>query len=278
VEPNYAIAWNENMKWELENYHEIPSSHIFVGGIAHFDIYFGQNFPISEKEFRKSLGLSDAKKVLFFGTSSPSSFKENLRIIQLLLDAIRDKRITEPVQLIVRLHPVYILSKKESIKDEFNKIQKMCANNSDILKLNLPKMLPRHYGYEIPRYDQTYLGAILKYSNVLLTQFSTLMLEAAIFNLPIINIGFDEYRKIGIKSSELCALTHLKRVLDEKFTRTAENEEQLFDLVNQYLQNSSLEAKKRKLIRENEGGPNKGRAGVVIADYLNSLLSDEKDY
>ncbi|MFH1385237.1 MAG: hypothetical protein ABIH47_09815 [Candidatus Omnitrophota bacterium] len=271
VKPDYAVAWNSNMKDELMRYHEVPSERIFVGGIPHFDLYFKPCFPISETEFRNMFGLVEGKKILFYGTASPSSFRENVRILRLLIEGIRDGRVLEPVQVIVRPHPVYYIRSTETIKEEATAIEALCEQNRDIIRLNKPQVRQRKIGCEMPIADQKILGAILKHSNVFLNQFSTLMLEAAIFDLPIINIGFDNFRNIEMKSTELQFRTHLSRVLDTGFARMAESEAQLFELINLYLRDSSCDREKRKVIRENEGGSHKGSAGNAIAYYLHTL-------
>jgi len=222
VKPDYAVAWNENMKWELENYHEIPSSRIFTGGIPIFDGYFSNGFLFTESKFRKTLGLSKNRKLILYGTSSPRLFRENLRIVHLMIEAIRNGQIAEQVQLIVRVHPAYLIRCEESDAKELRLIQDLSSEYSDILFLSIPELMPRDYGYEITSDNQRLLGSMLKYSNVLITQFSTLMLEAAILDTPVINIGFDGFANSGMKSCVAGhSITHLKRVLDVGFARTA---------------------------------------------------------
>jgi hypothetical protein len=277
VKPDYAVAWNENMKWELENYHEIPASRIFVGGVPHFDGYFRSGYFLDKRELQEMLGFSDGKKVVFYGTASPFFFKENLYIIDLLVTAIREQRLSKPVQLIVRPHPAYVTRAREGSAEEMEMIKKMALENVDILMLNMPELLPRNYWYDVSSRDQRLLGSILKNSDLLITQFSTLMIEAAILDVPIINVGFDDLRPVKEKTTYIAhSSNHLKRILDFGFTRTAESEEQLLKLINLYLKDPKLECRERKFVRDNEGGPNKGKAGTAIADYIDSLISSEK--
>ena len=279
VKPDYAIAWNANMRFELENYHEIPAKRIYIGGIAHFDRYFREENPHTRtvENFKNELGISENKRILFFGTASPSWFKGNLNTIKLIVEACRNGLIVEPIQLVIRLHPVYVIRHRESDAKEMHQIQEFCFDNSDIVCLNTPELIRRNYGFELTAHDQYLFYEILKSTDVLITQFSTLMLEAAILDKPVINIGFDNGRKLEEKTSIMAqSETHLIRVLNTGFARTAETAEQLVELINKYLENPSMDGEARKLIRENEGGPNKSKAGIAIADYIDSILALEK--
>ena len=50
ISPDHAIAWNQSMKDELEQYHGVKPASIFVGGIAHFDDYYRHGATISREE------------------------------------------------------------------------------------------------------------------------------------------------------------------------------------------------------------------------------------
>ncbi len=272
--PDYAVAWNANMRQELIAYHGVSPQNIFVGGVPHFDGYFRKDGVMPEENFREIFSLHKTEKIIFYGTASPSSFKENERMVLLLADGIRNKKFSFPAKLIVRLHPAYFMRKKNAHNDEFASIEKISREHSDIVRLNFPKLIPRTVGFELPIQDQYLLGSILRYSNILITQFSTLMLEAAIFDTPIVNIGFDNFRNIEMKSSELYWRNHLRRVLETGFARTAETEKELIDLINLYVRDPQLDSEKRKLICEQECSVYAGKAGETIASYIQLLLSE----
>jgi len=279
VKPDYAIAWNDNMRSELESYHQIPSSRIFVGGIAHFDGYFRSDYLMDKAAFNKYMGIQENKKLLFFGTASPTFFNENLRIINIVVDAIKSGEISEDVMLLVRPHPVYILREREKDIKELEKLKQLCAQHKDIVSLNIPELHPRNHGFQISSEEQRRLSSALKHSDILITQYSTLMLEGAIFDTPIINVGFDDFGGFGIKSHEIgSSFTHLRKVLEVGFTKDAHDEKEFIDMINMYLEKPGADSKERAIIREREGGPNKGRAGEAIADHIYSILNDGEVY
>ena len=274
VTPDYAIAWNKNMGYELKVYHDIDPEKIYVGGIAHFDPYFRSEFPSDCQKTLSARKNHTGTKKIFFGTSSPSWFKENLNIIRLLVEANRAGKFSEPVSLIVRLHPAYLFRQKESTIDELNEIKRYCDENKDSVILNLPELKTRNYGFEFTQYDQSLMKAFLQDCDILVTQFSTLMLEAAILNKPVVNIGFDHGRKLKERTSDMAmSETHLIRVLKTGFAKTAKSEDEFISMINRYLKRPALDADPRERIREEECGVNKGISSVSIAGYIDSILS-----
>jgi hypothetical protein len=274
VKPDFAVAWNENMQDELVNYHNIPIDCCFTGGVPHFDVYYKKpSVLLTEDELRIKLDIKSSNKIITFGTSSPSMFKENIRIINFLLEHMDDNSFLEELHLVVRLHPAYITRMDEShVISDVNELTILKEKYPDSLTINKPIMKSRDYWYELPIEDMILIGSLFKHSSLLVTQFSTLMLEAAIFDLPIVNVGFDNFRGSSMKSYQVAERTHLKRILEKNFTRVAKTEKDLLIEINRYLDNSRLEQQERNQIRFSEGGPNKGNAGKAIANHLHSLI------
>ena len=88
---------------------------------------------------------------------------------------------------------------------------------------------------------------------------STIMLESLIFNIPNIILAADVER---------LAQPHVKRVIETQGVSVAKNINQLKDHIDKYLTNPSLDNIGRKMIFENELGPNRGTAGKEIGNYL----------
>ena len=88
--------------------------------------------------------------------------------------------------------------------------------------------------------------AMLKRCDVLLTEYSTLMIEAAIFDKPIVNVGFGRYRDTKRSASYVESFTHVKRVLNTGACRNAYNFDELCDAISEAL----IDPEKRSLARQ----------------------------
>ena len=122
------------------------------------------------------------------------------------------------------------------------------------------------------------LTAIFQNSAMLINMFSTLNLEASIFDCPIINVCYNGYQvgkpvdiRQDIAIDEI--QVHNQRLLRYGALSLAYNEDELHQAINQYLEHPKLHKAQRKHLCENECGPNPGKAGGEIAEQIHSILT-----
>ena len=60
--PDRAIAWNNIMKEELINHHDLNEKNIFVGGVPHYSSYSKDNNFMKRSDFYKKFELQKIKK------------------------------------------------------------------------------------------------------------------------------------------------------------------------------------------------------------------------
>ncbi|MBT6227421.1 MAG: hypothetical protein HOI47_12255, partial [Candidatus Scalindua sp.] len=111
------------------------------------------------------------------------------------------------------------------------------------------------------------------YSDVMITQFSTLMIEAAIYDLPIINAGIGILRDTSIEAENYKDWTHVKRIVSTNACKIASNIEELCAYINLYLENKNEDSQYRKLLADQECSVNRGCAGKKIAEYIYGNLN-----
>ena len=264
--PDSAIAWNSVMKDELTKYHGIKPENVTVGGIAHYDGYFNNVEIPSKSEWLEEHGLDPTRKTLFFGTATATTFMFNARLLRLLLDGINDDKFSEPCQILVRLHPVF-LAKPEN-NPALDELEKIARNSNGLVVINRPQMIDMPIGFNYDIQDQRTIAGIMQHSDVMVNLFSTLMLEACIFDLPVVNSALYTYRKTNISNKILTTFGHINPLLKMDAMHVAETENQMFDHINSYLQNRALHQPGRARIRSVYGGPNKGNAVQSIANKL----------
>lgn len=274
---DHVIAWTENMKQELVEYHDVEPDTIFVGGVAHFDTHFSKRSPIARPELFEQTRLDPHRKLILFGTASPTVYSDlNLSVIEAIGQAIQENRLAHPCQLLVRLHPIY-LGRGITRADE-SRVEQLrnLASKFPYVFLDIPEARSQQLGFDMPSSDMHRLRAMLENADVMVNVYSTLMLEACIFDLPIVNAGFDTFNeKLQGKNSCVERYPHLRRVLSTGCARTAHNEEELIELINTYLNCPTLDSEGRALVVTNECGSNQGTAGSAIARYILSLFAPE---
>lgn len=196
---DYYIVWNSQMKTDLINFHDIDSNKIFECGAAHWDIYFKdmeKRQSLKEEFFIKNK-LDKEKKIILFMSSMPKDFSDNYKVIENILEIIKENN---SLQLVVRMHPLFMddkLCKKYlGNKSEYfeNKLLEKYRNKLIFINPKIDKFgeLTSETFYstkDIEELKELYCSA-----DIMLNQYSTSIIEGCIFNLPLINIGIGNYR------------------------------------------------------------------------------------
>ncbi len=276
--PDYVVAWTENMKKELIELNDIERKKIYVGGVAHFDSYYESEAALEKKELFNKLGLDPSKKTIFFATKSPKRFPWAPELIAEIAEAIQSGKIKYHPQLLVRIHPLhYRFSKGKPLFEDVIKGYLWTANEYPCVSLSIPETVSKKIDIDLSNSETLLVASILKHSDVMLNMFSTMVIEASIFRLPSINLCIRDKCKVELGTSEQDTLvdyieTHNQRTIQTGGVRTVFNMDELYDSINQYLENPSLDEEKRKQIVKNEAGPYRGNAGEKIGVYLLSLV------
>ena len=272
VKPDYAVAWNKKMAEELQNYHFVKKENIYIGGIPHFDS-FAKKLDNIKKIDEKVMNQNKINNFLYFGTGAPAWFTGNIITIELLLKYIKSYK-KEKLKLVVRPHPSY-LARVKKYDEELSKIVEIVKNNENNIYLNLPEFIERNIGFEFSKTDQYLHEYFIRNCKILITSYSTLMLEAAIFDKPVINIGFDNSKKFPEYNSSIISNreTHLQEVLSNGFASEAENEEALPNLLNLHLGKPEIGKNKRNEVFDKYINFNFGRSGKKIAEKIDKYIS-----
>jgi len=270
-----VIVWSNVMREELVNLHRIPAEIIDVGGVPHYDFYVSSKARIMSKdELAKKFGFDPQKQLLFLGTKSPNAFLYNADIARVICEAIREGRLPNGCHLIARLHPIYFrqTDSKYVFENGMREWEELLDQyGGDCLSIDYPTMIDGRLNFFMPDSEITKLASILKNSDVVVNMFSTLNIEASIFDTPIVNVAFqfDSKRPLGAKIARFNihydeVQTHNQRIVRSNGTTVAHSVGQLIKQINQYLQNPHLHAAGRKQIVANECGSNLGYAGRAV--------------
>ena len=272
-----AIAWTERMKQELVTYHDFPADRINVCGVAHFDTYFRPP-RVSREEFFAMLGLDPARKVILLGSRAPTRYPWNEAIIEMIAQAIETGQLAAECQLLVRVHPIHFRERDgrlvyADVLESYRRLETRFAH----LHFDYPRILSRRLPLDMPGDDMDKLAALLRHSSVLVTMLSTLNLEAAVLDLPIVNVCFGGYDEHGAPVLDEPALgvsfTHNKRLISYGATVQVYNEEELLAALNQYLEQPSFLKESRERLALAECGPNRGKAGRIIGEEILRMMN-----
>jgi len=280
--PDEVIAWTDIMKKELMELHDIKPEKIFVGGVAHYDHYYHRESIYKRRDFLSKFNLSEGRKLIFFATKSPTGFPWNPDVAEMIAEAIHNEMFIYPCQLLVRLHPIHFRRTGGALrfKDFFDRYDEISRRYKHV-SFNIPHIRSKEIAFDLPESELYDVASLLRYSDVMLNVFSTMNLEGAIFDTPIINICFEGERtgqydnmpRVDIKIDEM--QTHNQRIVKTGGIRLARDKDELIGLINMYLKDPEMDREGRAKIVRDECGPNQGCAGSIIGKHISKLLGRE---
>ncbi len=240
------IVWNQGMKDEATELLGYSSEDVSISGVPQFDIYARRKTGTKRIDFISSIGGDPDKKIITYATGTPELADKDTEpeIVRLIYNAIRNGTIPGS-QLIVRLHPRRDPRDFEDFKDLENLIIQTPGRESDD-----PRSARAGYYWISDLGDYSRWADTLAHTDVLINVASTVTIESCIFDTPVVNVGFDgRRRKEYLKSVRRhFDYAHYRKILKEGGVKVAWSDYELFEIINRYLENPSLDHDGRQRI------------------------------
>lgn len=269
-----CFVWTDIMKKEIKDLLGVPDEKIVLSGVAHFDMHFHPEKLLSKAQVLEALNVPRNPRLLFFGMGSPKRYhRENLRIAHYLGQSNQRQEFGDDLYVVVRPHPNYY---NRSVWDK-NEIEKNFTELFSSYR-NFVVFMPLFQNnselqFDLPAQDYVLLSSLLKHSDVFVSFFSTMNLEASLYDRPIVNVSYhDHIDSFDAKMSEARLFSHNQRIIKSEGVRIAETDEEIGEWVQQYLRDGSIASQGRAYIRETECGPLGGGAGQRMLDNLLQII------
>ena len=255
--PDTLIAYNEIIKEESIKYLDMPSSRVVVTGLPHYDYYVKEKRSSREDFFRR-IGADPNKRLILFSPAGKIESDTDWHIVAILERAIAEGKLGN-AQILVREHPVSEMSRGE-------------LKSSPRVVFDVPFTTfggGREFK-EITADDMKHLADSLFFSDVTINICSTLAIDAAAFDKPVINVMFDGWAtKPYIESiRRFYDHDHYRAILRSGGVRVARTPEELVEHVSRYLENPSLDHEGRARIVREQCWRMDGQAGARVSAVL----------
>ncbi|MEW6180713.1 MAG: hypothetical protein AB1522_12390 [Chloroflexota bacterium] len=271
---DYATCWSEIQKEELVLGSDWRAERVNIGGIPTYDGYFRKQWQMSREEYFALHGLDPQRKLLAYA-SSFVTFAPNYPNIEALARLVAEERLAQPAQLLIRLHPNHFIP-GSLYEKEARRVRQLV---SELPHVHLVEPVP--LGGELGYYsgeDMPEKSSMMAHADVFLTVYSTMVVETAIHDRPIVSVcidtpgGWNAPGKFSLALSEIAEWpTHL-RFRQAGAGRVALNAEQVCEAVNFYLMQPDADREARRRFVEREVTFTDGSAGRRTAEYLLSLV------
>jgi hypothetical protein len=255
---------------------------VHVAGVSHFDVYARLPQPARREPFFAEQGLDPARRLITFGTISPWLFPFNAEIAEILARAVAEDAFDFPCQLVVRLHP-QVLSSGTPHTENLQGFQKLAARFKHV-RLDVPPIKSTKLMWDVGESDMLHLAELLRYSDVTVNAGSTLSIDGAIVDTPIVNVGFDGFHSVAYEKSviRLYDFTHYAKLVKTGAVRIARDRNEMIALINTYLAQPELDREARaRLVREQcfrIDGQSGERVGRLLLAMLQNSTADVRGF
>lgn len=260
--PDYLITWNEVVKKAALEIHGYPQNKVFVSGIMRFDHHFTKNFPDrqpAEREiFLRSKNLDPQIKTILFTTVPPQIYPFQPQFLTDLIRLRDQNALGENFNIFVRLHP------RDEIKnyEKFFGVKNVHIENPGHLKKQQKGALHK---IEMNKEDLENLRCTLLYSEIAVNFRSSLTLETCIYDLPTINLAYNNYEIYY-------QMDHYIPILETGAVRLVKNETEFIKTAKDYLRNPKLDSEKRQKISQEYVPFQDGLSYKRNVDFINTML------
>jgi hypothetical protein len=272
---DHITCWSEVQKDELVLGSDWSPDRVNIGGIPSYDGYFRKQWQLTREEYFHLHKLDPNRKLLSYAASFVS-FSPNYQNVEALAHLVAGDSLVAPSQLIVRLHPNHFWD-NHLFAAEREKIRQLSRDLPHVHVVE-PVPLGGSLGYYSGE-DMPEKASMMAHSDVFLTVYSTMVVETAIHNRPIVSVcldtpgGWNIPRKYSLPLSEIGNWPTHDRFRHSGFGRIAMNKNDLRDNINFYLQTPDADAEKRLAFIQRECTFIDGSAGKHTGQYLLSLIN-----
>jgi tRNA-binding EMAP/Myf-like protein len=261
IHPDKLLVKNEMMSQEAFLLHDYPKEKIIITGFLQWSHYLDEAWYMSKDDVAKILNLpTDLPWITYFGGPPFTQVLEQIDKGDhiLMLKEAMSKGDLPKVQIIIKNHPV----DKERIqfRDEIK----------DVPVLNFGK----DFNFKVD--DNRLLLNLIRNSDVIINFATSVAIEAAILDIPIVAIGFNGYENQenvpweGRLDVAYDNTIHTKYMMESGGVWRVKNKKEFIEAVSMYLKNKNLHRDGRVRLANLLAGP---VDGLCEDRVLNSIIS-----
>ena len=257
--PDKLLVHNLPAKRDAVNLADMPEQDITIVGIPHFDYHLNTKRS-SLESFTKKAGLDSKKRFLVFCPAGKTFVSSDGAVLDLLDRALSDGSLPADLELIVRLPPNDTIDLRDTYQ---NKIIIQSPGRRLSMK--------RGIDWDMNAEDFALLSDTLFHAALLVTYPSTIVIDAAVFDKPVINLNlkFTNHQSTDWIYTDF---DHCRALVKTGSLRVVQTKEELIYWIKTYLENPHLDKEGRAKIREEYCSFLDGRSGKRVAEFLLNLL------
>ena len=256
------LVWGPAMRDDAVRLQGIPQTRTEVIGAPRYDRLVTQHY-VERAEFLAGCGLDATRKtILFAGGRNAYHYFEALAAFEEL--RARD----HSVQLVIRVYPKKSLLRSAAMRCFIRDARRM---RDVYVSIADPHYEQGTEEREVIAIEERELWHLLKHSDLVVNLFSTIALEACLFDKPVINMWYFGSTGMALREPEYVPypdMYHIRKFEGYGVSDRAESRTELIDLMRRRLDNPGHGAPERRMAVAEECGPLDGQACTRLAQAL----------
>src|SRR3989338_1451219 len=228
-----------------------------IVGYPHLDFVSDPKYAVSRAEFLKSMDMPISARYILY-ISGSAYCPDEPDVIETVLRWIDEGKFGEDMHLIIRPY----LGGRSTDRDFDKKKFEAFEEHPRV------RFWKREAWGDLP--NSINFMNIMRHANVVISIFTTAVLEAAVFDVPLITTVFDGYsvRPYDRSIKRFLMSEHFQDVLETKAMKITNSFDELFSAIDEYLKNPKLDTQNRQLLREKLLYKLDGKSSERIVEYL----------
>jgi hypothetical protein len=250
---DHYLVWSDHMRGELLRYYpDISPDRVHIVGTPQFEPHADPRLIWPRDEFFRRLGADPSRPLICHSGGDAGNYSDEQSHTRVLLEAIRTRRIRGNPQVVLRPAPVDEGSRYDEVRRDFPELIYARPAWVHTEPGNWARVLP------LPE-DVQFLANLTHHADLNLSVASTMTLDFAIHDKPVVNAAFDVKSPPPLGRplwDHYYQFEHYRPVVELGAARFARSPDDLVAHVNAYLDNPALDrAERRRLVDLQVGVP-----------------------
>ncbi len=265
---DHFLVWSALMRDELMRFYpDVSAARVHIVGTPQFDPYADKQLLWTRAEFLARIGADPARPLLCYSGGDSATAIEDPEFVSILLQKIRDKQIKHNPQVLLRPAPVDDGQRYEAVRRAYPELLYAQPAWLHVQPDDWARVVP------LPE-DVQFLANLAKHADININMASTMTLDFAIHDRPVINVAFDVAQP-PVNGKPLWdfyyQFDHYRAVVESGAAKIAHSPDELATHINAYLDDPALDREARRRLVELEVSLPIGQSCQRIIEVLKRI-------
>jgi len=267
---DHFLVWSPLMRRELLRYYpDVSADRVHIVGTPQFDPYAHESLRCSRGDFFRTVGADPARPLICYSGGDATTCPEDPAHLSILLDLVRAGRIRGNPQVLLRSAPVDSGRRYDEVRRRYPELLYAAPAWVHSADGEWSSVLPLAE-------DIRFLANLMRHADLNVNVASTMTLDFAIHDKPVVNIAFDvvtPHPRGATMWDSYYQYEHYRPVVELGAARFARSPEELASHVNSYLTDPSLDRNGRRRLVDLQVGVAVGRSSARIIEVIEGIAA-----